>query len=77
MCSSVWEYFSSIGSNLIYTTHNHNEWTIKHTSSKYNSYDEEGGCDEYDDYCDESEGCQRSDVDCIDDTNFDEDDYGG
>jgi hypothetical protein len=25
------------------------------------------GCDEYDDYCDESEGCQRSDVDYIDD----------
>jgi hypothetical protein len=28
----------------------------------------EEGCDEYYDYCDESQGCQRSDIDCVDDT---------
>lgn len=36
-----------------------------------------GGCQSYDDYCDESEGCDREDVDCIDDRGFDEDDYNG
>jgi hypothetical protein len=28
-----------------------------------------------DEGCNESEGCQRSDADCIDDTNFDDGNY--
>ena len=35
------------------------------------------GCDDNDDYCNEEDECGRSDVDCIDDRNFDEDDYNG
>jgi hypothetical protein len=38
---------------------------------------QEGGCQEFDDYCDRDEGCHREDVDCIDDRGFDEDDYDG
>jgi hypothetical protein len=49
--------------------------------SCYDQYDfEEGdgsGCDDNDDYCNEEDECGRSDVDCIDDTKFDEDDYDG
>ena len=49
--------------------------------SCYDQYDfEEGdgsGCDDNDDYCNEEDECGRSDVDCIDDRNFDEDDYNG
>jgi hypothetical protein len=49
--------------------------------SCYDQYDfEEGdgsGCDDNDDYCNEEDECGRSDVDCIDDRGFDEDDYDG
>jgi hypothetical protein len=49
--------------------------------SCYDQYDfEEGdgsGCDDNDDYCNEEDECGRSDVDCIDDRGFDEDDYNG
>ena len=37
----------------------------------------DGECQEEDDYCDVSEGCHETYIDCIDDTNFDEDDYDG
>ena len=37
----------------------------------------DGECQEEDDYCDISEGCHETYIDCIDDTNFDEDDYDG
>jgi hypothetical protein len=38
---------------------------------------QEGGCQEEDDFCDADEGCRSESVDCIDDRNFDEDDYDG
>ena len=38
---------------------------------------EDGGCQGSDDYCDRDEGCRSESVDCIDDRNFDEDDYNG
>jgi hypothetical protein len=38
---------------------------------------QEVGCQEDDDYCDADEGCRSESVDCIDDRNFDEDDYDG
>jgi hypothetical protein len=41
------------------------------------SLPEDGGCQEHDDYCDKDEGCRSEKVDCIDDRNFDEDDYAG
>jgi hypothetical protein len=37
----------------------------------------DNACDEHDDYCDKSEECDSASVDCIDDRNFDEDDYDG
>jgi hypothetical protein len=40
-------------------------------------YDYEGACDENDDYCDQSEGCGRSDIDCIDDVNEGDDGEDG
>jgi hypothetical protein len=36
-----------------------------------------GGCEGEDDYCDADEVCGSESVDCIDDKNFDEDDYDG
>jgi hypothetical protein len=36
-----------------------------------------GGCEGEDDYCDADEVCGSEGVDCIDDKNFDEDDYDG
>ena len=38
---------------------------------------QDGGCQGSDDYCDRVEGCRSESVDCIDDRNFDEDDYNG
>lgn len=38
---------------------------------------EDGGCQGSDDYCDADEGCRSESVDCIDDRNFDEEDYNG
>ena len=38
---------------------------------------QDGGCQGSDDYCDRDEGCRSESVDCIDDRNFDEDDYNG
>lgn len=38
---------------------------------------QDGGCQGEDDYCDRDEGCRSESVDCIDDRNFDEDDYNG
>ena len=49
--------------------------------SCYDQYDfeeeDDTGCDDNDDYCNEEDDRGRSDVDCIDDRNFDEDDYNG
>jgi hypothetical protein len=38
---------------------------------------QDGGCQGEDDFCDADEGCRSDSVDCIDDRNFDEDDYNG
>lgn len=38
---------------------------------------QDGGCQSNDDYCDADENCRSENVDCIDDRNFDEDDYNG
>ena len=38
---------------------------------------QDGGCQGEDDYCDADENCRSERVDCIDDRNFDEDDYDG
>jgi hypothetical protein len=38
---------------------------------------QEGGCQEEDDYCDRDEDCHLASVDCIDDREFDSDDYDG
>ena len=41
------------------------------------TYHKKVECQGEDDYCDADEGCRSDDVDCIDDRNFDEDDYDG
>lgn len=38
---------------------------------------QEGGCQGDDNFCDADEGCRSESVDCIDDREFDEDDYNG
>jgi hypothetical protein len=38
---------------------------------------QDAGCQGSDDYCDSDDGCRSESVDCIDDRNFDEDDYNG
>jgi hypothetical protein len=42
-----------------------------------NNNEDTSGCQEEDDFCDADEGCESDSVDCIDDRNFDEDDYNG
>jgi hypothetical protein len=41
------------------------------------SDDGDNGCQEEDNYCDRDQNCDSPEVDCIDDTKFDEDDYDG
>lgn len=53
------------------------EETDEETSDEVDELPQEGGCQETDDYCDADEGCRSESVDCIDDRNFDEDDYDG
>lgn len=45
-------------------------------NDRYEDADREE-CQEEDDYCDISEGCHETYIDCIDDRGFDEDDYNG
>lgn len=47
------------------------------SSSDDGNNEDTSGCQEEDDFCDADEGCQSDSVDCIDDRNFDEDDYNG
>ena len=50
---------------------------IRQIAELDNMTSSDNACDEHDDYCDKSEECDSASVDCIDDRNFDEDDYDG